>query len=239
MTQDHSPSRVWRAAADAVSAELASHERREAQGHPGRLLHAARRLREAAWVLGENARREEAHLAALEGEARVAALREDRACAGASATGEAAVAKNLRRAARRAGASRTRAENAVAAASRAVGACRALAEMVALRADALEAEGQAALAARCSAMLGTTVRVDLEAIRQAGGVAWGPPALTAARPRPRGEWGPEVGSSSGATAASRVLARRLLGQLLGQGEEGNPAPVQAGRVRDEAAMCAA
>jgi len=204
-------------------ADAARRERDQAGGHPGKLLTASRRLSEAQAALAAGA----AH--AREGLERARALyqealeKEQRSRVEAEAArgrGERLVAKSLRRTERRAARTLERARELMDTAARRDVGCTALAEALGRGAAALEDEGHEVLAQRCSDMAGMTVRVDISAIRAAGGAAWGPAIQQRVRPA-----APRVGALrqpalkvEAISTPSRDLALQLLRSILGEQE---------------------
>lgn len=214
--------------ADAACVSIVNHERDEAAGHPGKLLAAARRLKECQAALITLAKQEKEDVARAEALLEGAREKEARSRAEAEAAqrrGDPALAKSLRRTARRAVETRQRAEGLLSHAGQRLVACSTLAQLLGTRAEELDAEGQEALATRCSAMLGMTIRVDVQSIRRAGGAAWGPPMVTPGDRQEQATSSSKAGArveSIGAEA--RALAAELLRQVLGA--EDHPADIE-------------
>ncbi|MEW5853956.1 MAG: hypothetical protein AB2A00_34595 [Myxococcota bacterium] len=206
------------AAADAACDAAAAREIDAARGHPGRLLAAARRLREAQAALAagaEHARESLERATLLEAQS----LEKEDQCRqeadDARLRGERALAKSLRRTARRAVDTRERAQKLKQQAMERRDGCAALADYLGDRAEKLELEGQEALAARCTQLAGLSVRVDIGSIRKAGGAAAGPACRE--RARTTGNTLSTLGAIrvDSIAAESRALALALLRQLLG------------------------
>ena len=206
-------------AAQDVCAGAADGERAACQNHPGRLLTSARKLREAQIAVGGGIAEAEELLGRARALLQEALDKETRSRMEADAArgrGERLVAKSLRRTERRAGRTLERAHELMERALTRRHGCEILADELGRAAAALENEGHAHLASKCSVMAGMTVRVDIPGIRRAGGAAWGPPALQRDKRGVRRDHNlPETPRVEAVSAPARELATMLIHQLLG------------------------